>query len=49
VVGVLAAIVVYAVARVRIGTGRALLAAGGSYTAVVLDAAATIYASLDTM
>jgi hypothetical protein len=50
VLGVLAAIVVYAVARAaRIGTGRALLAAGGLYTVIAASVAAAIYASLDTM
>ena len=50
VLGVLAAIVVYAVARAaRIGTGRALLAAGGLYTVIVAAVGAAIYASLEYM
>jgi hypothetical protein len=49
VVGVPVAVLVYAVARSRIGAGNALIAAGGSYLVVVAGVGALIYASLDTM
>jgi len=47
--GVVAAILVYAVALCWIGGGRALLAACGCYLVVTIGAGAMLYAGLDAM
>ncbi|MFI6576182.1 hypothetical protein ACIBFB_10280 [Nocardiopsis sp. NPDC050513] len=49
VLGLIAAVLAYAVARSRIGAVRALLAAGGSYLVVILGSTVLLYASLETI